>query len=646
MRKFLPISLLALLLPLAAAAQHADTPAAGAAPRAAAVQQVPMPRLPGRSSFPRFWNDYRPLPPLSLPGENPAVLNRAELSGKLPLSLRQAVQLTLADDLNLLADNYERVKAQIDVLRTQSGGAARGISGAAISTSLFGGAIGAGVGGGGGNGNSNGGGFFGGGNLYIPGGGSYDPQLSLTTYSIHSRTPLNSPILYGIPVDVENDQAMNFSYNQAFPTGTSIGIGVFGARSFLNTNALTYNPFVSTTLSIGFWQPLLKGFGAAANRGFMQTASNDTNIAGAVFRQKVMQRATAAADRYWKLAEAQRLATLAQAATTSTSQLAADTRQLVTAGRKPEADLIEVESQLAGARQAELSAETHASTRAMALALRLSRRVSPALLTARIEVLSALPRRTPFTPPTSGDPAPPPPTLAQEVAWALASSPTLAQARFRLANAGIAVASTRNALLPSLGVGGSWASYGLSGMRLACQLQQFPCPAADQLPSQPGGFVQALTQSLHSSYPDYGVAVQLSFHLFNRQARADHARAMVDQSQQRLRYRALANQVAQKTAAAYIGWQNAAAALLQTQAQFHFARRTYLNTRYKYRYGRATMLDVLAAGKAANQAAVTDATARLAYALAEDKLDRRTGRILARFRVRIRALPRATQLGG
>ncbi len=633
MRKVLLFSLLLGLLPwLAWAQQPAPPPSAPASAQtrnhSPNIQLAP-PRLPHRGGAFAFWNDYRPLPPLILPGANPAVLAYAERTGKLPLSLRQAVQLTLADNLNLLADNYDRLKAQIDVLRTQSGAAARGFSGASISNSLFSGAIGASNNGGGNGGGGGGGGFSGGGNLYTPGGGSFDPQISVSMFSIHSKYPLNSQLLYGIPVEEDNFQLVDASYIQGFPTGTTFGVNVNGMRDYINTNALLFNPDVYTTLSIGFSQQLLRGFGGAANRGFMKTAANDTHIAASIYRQKVMQRAAAAADRYWKLAEAQRLAALAAQATAATRQLAADTRRLVRAGRKPQSDQITVETQLAQAREAQLTAETNASTRAMVLELHLSRRLSPALLAAQVQTLNRLPsyRRR-----AAGED--PPPTLAQVVNLAVANSPVLEQERYKLANADIALATTRNALLPSLTVGGSWITYGLSGVR--CRVSQTPCPSGQVLSN---GFTQALSQNFHSSYPDYGAGFSLSFPLFNRQARADHARAEVDSSQRKLRYRARENQVAQKAAAAYIAWQNAALALRQSRAQLRLARQTYANARYKYRYGRASILDVIAAAQAENAAATADAAARLDYALAQDKLDRRTGAILARFAVRIRPLP-------
>ncbi len=621
-----------------AGAQQSAPPAAKPQPSASssASVQLPPPRLPRRGSALDFWNDYRPLPPLVLPGANPWVLTMAERTGRLPLSLRQAVQLTLADNLNLLADNYERVIAQIEMLRTAGGGAARGIAGAAISNSLFSGAIGASNAGGGGNNSNGSGGFLGGGSLFIPGGGSYDPAVSMSAYSIHSRSPLNSPALLGVPVAVENDQGFNFNYSQAFSTGTSFGIGVFGSRSFVNSNELFYNPNVSTTLAIGFYQPLLKGFGAAANRGFIDTAQNETVIAAAIFRQKVLQRAAAAADRYWKLVEAQRLAALASSAAAASQQLVADTRQLVAAGRKPESDLIKAQAALAQARQAELDAQTNAGTSGMKLALHLSRRLSPALLSAQIVTLNPLPHRTAFSRLPAGDPAP---TLAQIVQQAVANSPALAQARLELANDGIALASTRNALLPSFGVGGSYATTGLSGMQLNCAVPQFPCPNGDLLPRRAGGVLQSLTQSLHANYPDYGLGFSLSFHVLNREARADHARAAVEYAQQRLRYRARQNQVAQQAAAAYLAWRNSALALRQAGDQYRLARRTYAGARYTYAHGRASILDVLTAAQAENQAAVADAAARLAYARAQDQLDLQTGAILARFAIHIRPLP-------
>ncbi len=604
-------------------AHGAGRPAASSA----ASLQVPAPAAAPSASSLEFWNLYRAHPWLAPRVRNPLALRRAAARGRWELSLREAVLLALQDNLTLRAANYERAKAQTDILRTASGAAARGTSGAVISNSFFSSAIGASSHSGAGSSGSGAGSILGGVSLSIPNQGSYDPSLSFTGMDIHAITPVNSLVFYGTPVDEENFAAAQAGYSQSFPTGTSVQISGSGFRDYYNSTSLLFNPEVATSLSIGIGQNLLQGFGKAANRGFMIVARNDTGIATAVFRNQVMRTAAKAANRYWALAQSEQDDALARDTVAALLHLRNDTRQLVQAGRKPQSDLIQVESRLAQARQAAFTADTQYRTRAIGLLLRLSQQLSPALLAVHVEAGTGLPRG-----PSTGASAW---TLARAISLALKNSPQIRQNQLNLQNDRIALAATRNALLPSLFVGGSYSVSGLSGLRSNCAVAQLPCPAADIRPPLPGGVSQALNQSLHGTYPDYGAVIALSFTLRNRQARADNIRAGLELSQQRVKYEAARNQAAQQAAIAYITWRNAAAGLRQALRSLHLARQAFENQQILYHAGRATILDVLTAANARNQAAEAAIAARAAYAEARVDLDRRTGAILARFHVRI-----------
>ncbi len=589
--------------------------------------QVAAPAATPSASSLEFWDMYRAQPWLAPRVQNPLALNRAAARGQLNLSLRQAVLLTLKDNLDLRAANFERAKAQADILRTASGAAARGTSGAVISNSFFSSAIGASSHSGAGNSGSGAGSILGGVSLAIPNQGSYDPSFSINAADIHALTPLNSLVFYGTPVDQENYAEAQAGYSQSFPTGTSVQISGSGFRDYFNSTSLLFNPEVATSLSVGIGQNLLQGFGKAANRGFMIVARNDTGIATAVFRNQVMRTAAKAANCYWALAQSEQDDVLARDTVASLLHLRDDTLQLVRAGRKPQSDLIQVESQLAQARQAAFAANTQYRTKAIGLLLRLSQQLSPALLSVHVEASSGLPRG-----PSAGASAW---TLPRAISLALQNSPQIAKNLLNLKNDRIALAETRNALLPSLFVGGSYTVSGLSGLRSNCAVAQLPCPAADVRPPLPGGVTQALNQSLHATYPDYGAVISLSFTLRNRQARADNIRAGLELSQQRIKYEAARNQAAQKAAIAYIAWRNAAAGLRQALRSLRLARQALENQKTLYHAGRATILDVLTAENASIQAAEAAIAARAVYAEARVNLDRRTGAILARFHVRI-----------
>jgi hypothetical protein len=120
-------------------------------------------------------------------------------SGKLELSLADAMALTLENNLDVVIQRYVVPIVQTDVLRAKSGQASRGLTGALYPGELNAGAIGARVastGGAGGTGNS--GGITGGGGAVLIGAtGVFDPVVTSTFSWDRVTSPLNSVVVSG-----------------------------------------------------------------------------------------------------------------------------------------------------------------------------------------------------------------------------------------------------------------------------------------------------------------------------------------------------------------------------------------------------------------------------------------------------------------
>ena len=90
----------------------------------------------GPKTLPHVWNPYvqRSLP-------HPVLLNSPRLkslinNGKLELSMADALALTLENNLDIVVQRYVIPFAQTDLLRSQSGQAARGFTGALYRSEL------------------------------------------------------------------------------------------------------------------------------------------------------------------------------------------------------------------------------------------------------------------------------------------------------------------------------------------------------------------------------------------------------------------------------------------------------------------------------------------------------------------------------
>ena len=151
--------------------------------------------------FPDFWKPYQ-RQPITLPVlENSPRLSSLIHDGKLNLSLADALALTLENNLDIFTGRYIIPFSRVDVLRTKSGQASRGVSGALSPSALSAGAIGAGVSAGGGTGGTgNAGGITGsGGAVNVGSTGAFDPTITIGSSYDRVNSPLNSVVVSGIP---------------------------------------------------------------------------------------------------------------------------------------------------------------------------------------------------------------------------------------------------------------------------------------------------------------------------------------------------------------------------------------------------------------------------------------------------------------
>ena len=119
----------------------------------------------------------------------------------MQLSVSDALALALENNLNIAVQRFLRPIAEVDVLRTKSGQAARGITGALLPAGLSVGAIGVGVNQfQGASGVGSAGGISGGGGaVQVPQVGAFDPSVTLNGSWDRTVSPLNTLQVAGVP---------------------------------------------------------------------------------------------------------------------------------------------------------------------------------------------------------------------------------------------------------------------------------------------------------------------------------------------------------------------------------------------------------------------------------------------------------------
>jgi outer membrane protein TolC len=578
-------------------------------------------------SFPNIFDSFAPLP-VPQPGmENSPRLKDLIRDGKLWLSLQDAIALALENNLDIDVARFNIPLAQADYLRTRAGSAARGVSGATLSTALFAGAIGSSSSGGasGGGGGAGGAGYSSG----VVNLGSYgccDPSFVVSANWNQNTTPLGTTVLTGLAAVNSTYNSYSAFYTQGFMTGTSIAAGMFGSRT--TTSALTalVNPYLTSFLGITLSQNLLQGFGYRANAAQLRIAKNDLKIADNGFRQQVMTTLGTVVNDYWDLLyDRENVRVQEEALRWAQTQLRDDTLQ-VEIGNLAGAEITGARAEVASRQQNLIAAQTLYRQQAEKLKTELSKHVDTDLAGVAIEPTDKLPEPTPNDIPS----------LDEALNLAAKNRPEIEQVRLNMRNQDITIQQVRNRLLPYLGVYASYAPQGLSGHFLCGgnPLYEPSCPP-EVTGYVPGGTGDAFSQAFRNVYPSYSLGVNLSIPIRNRSAQADAATALLQQRQYRVQLQQKINQAQQDVRNAVIAVTQARLRIDAAKDSTAAFKETLEGEQKKFHAGESTPFLVIQRERDVATAEGTEAQARDDYAKALVQYATATGTVLEKFNIEI-----------
>jgi outer membrane protein TolC len=584
--------------------------------------------------FPSIWDPYvSPMVP------EPRMSNSERLhllirEGKLHLSVEDAIALALENNLDIAVARYNIAYAQTDVLRTQGGGAARGISGGFTSGALFAGAIGGGVSGGGGGSSGRGGGISGGASATQLGGGTFDPSAFFSMGWDRNTSPLGTTVITGVPFVTSQGTSYSTGITQAFQTGTSFTVATGGSRGTTTSLTPVFNPQVSTFMAVGFTQPLLNGFGRRANSTQIRIAKNSLNIADSLFRQQVITTVAQILNYYWDFLTFKENVRVAEQALAYAQKLLSDNKRQVEIGTLAPIEVVRAESEVAARQQDLIVAQTSLQQQQELIKTALSKQVGPELAAAQIVPEDKLPEPKP-------DDVPP---LEEALRVAIANRPEIEQTELKFRDQDNTIMGRRNSLLPSLNVFATYVASGLSGNQLLCPPGDTAYGARCAVPNDAfvaplgiatGGVGQALTQTWQGHYPDYSFGVNLSIPIRNRSAQADAARALLERRQLETQLQQYRNNIAQQVRTAEI-------AVIQAKAQIEAARKAVILAQQtldaeqkKFQLGESTVFLVIQAQRDLATMEGNEVRARSTYAKAITQFQQQTATVLRNYHVEL-----------
>lgn len=574
-----------------------------------------------RSSIPYFAPS---VPDITM--ENSPRLRSMVQNGKVELSMDDAIGLALENNLDIAVARYSLLYAKTDILRTASGSSFRGTNPGLLGVvSAF-----SGGGGGGGTGGTGGaGGVTGGGGARNIGSfGCCDPFAGVSFGWDHNSTPLNFTVVSGVPVSTSQTSSMTAFVGKGFLTGTSVAFAVSGTRVGNNQLNQLFNPETPSGLEMGFNQPLLNGFGYRANAKFIRIAKNDLRLADSTFKQQVITTVANVVNLYSDLVSFKENVRVAQQALAYAQKLLEDNKRQVEIGTLAPIEVVRAESEVATDEQALIVAETSYQQQQELLKTAISKHVDADLTGAVVEPVDKLPE------PSSGDI----PTLDVALKEAEANRPELVTADNNIRNQEITIQASRNGLLPSLSLFGTYAPTGLSGNSLACpggtalSTSTRLCSPGGVPPTiVQSGIWQSLSQGFRGRYPDYSFGVNLSIPIRNRTAQADMTTALLQERQLKVQLQQQKNSIAQDVRNAEIAVTQARAGVAAAAKATQLAQETYDAERKKFQLGESTVFNVILTQRDLATAEGNEVKARSTYSKALTQFGQATATILDKY---------------
>ncbi|HUK18351.1 MAG TPA: TolC family protein [Bryobacteraceae bacterium] len=361
---------------------------------------------------------------------------------------------------------------------------------------------------------------------------TWDPLATASFTDTKSSTP-STGALAGASTVVSLNQPANFSFQQTLPTGLTYSVGFSGAKSTTNSSFQTLNPALNSNLTVSFSQPLLRNRGAAVNRLNLMLARSRFRISEYALRTSLLQAINTAESAYWDAVQArENLHVQEDARKLADESLKLSQKELELGAISP-LDIYNPEQQLATAElsvsQAAFALEQtyDALRKQMGADLDPDIRKLPIVLTETVDAPSAL----------DFDPQ-------AEVTKALATRPDVHSALQNLDVDELSIRSAKNEILPNLALTGAYTTQGVGGIYYQrTNVFDTSGNASQIVTAIPGGFPDALSQMFGFGYPVYSFGLNLSLPIRSHAAVADIADALVQKKRDALNARTVQQQV-------------------------------------------------------------------------------------------------------
>lgn len=428
----------------------------------------------------------------------------------------------------------------------------------------------------------------------------------------------------GVNVDFPQAQdytTFNASYLQGFSTGAELEAIVNNAAQVDYSSGSQINPFHSPSTSVTLTQPLFRGFGRGVNLRYLRIARADKKISRLVFEQQVMDTIYGTSRLYFDLVSLGENVRVKEESLRAATKLREDDENQEEQGTLAPIELTRARALESASRFDLIQAQGLYRQQEVILRNQLLREASP-VFEAELGSFTEIVPTDAIVVPEALD-ALDVPSLVQQ---ALARRPDLAQAQLQVETGKISAEASRNNARVQLNVYGNVETRGASEQ----PFETLGSPGTGvPTPPQELAFGGAKVSTI------YQAGLQLNLPVRNRVAESDAARDAVQVRQVQARTEKLAANVRQDVETAVVALQTAQAAYTAAKESLSFQSQLLDAERDKLTVGQSTEEAVLQNEAYVAQAKSTEIAARSNWIKARIQLDYALGDLLEKNHIEL-----------
>lgn len=408
------------------------------------------------------------------------------------------------------------------------------------------------------------------------------------------------------------------SYTQTFTTGTNILASVTSGKSSTNSSYYFFNPYVSSTLSLQFTQPLLRNFGRFPNTAQLKIARRALSESRATFEAEVNDAILQVVGLYWQAVQARGALDVQKRALDLAEVSYNRDKRALELGALPPLDISRSESEVAARKVQEIQAEYALTQAEEALRITIGADQDPQFKSLGFD-LTENPQPTGEL--ENAD-------LDRLLADALSNRPEVASAKEAIAIDDTGIRYARNQLKPDLELSGIYQSSGLGGNQYNLVTGQL---------TSPGGFGSSFNQLFGFGFPEYGGTLTLNLPIKNRGGQARLGSALVSKTRDLYSRRQVEELITRQVRDAVNQLNETRLGLSAAMTSFDLAGKSLAADQRKFELGAETNFFVLDSQERLAQAELALLQARISYQLAVAAVHHASADLLSPYHLQIEA---------